>query len=118
MSPNSSGEVQPALGAHRIGVFLALGNRRAAHLSGRIHGVLRLKRIDNLRDGDAELGQLIRLHPQAHGVLAGAEYLHVADAGDARQLIVQIDVGVVGQKLRVVGAVRRIEADHHQRRGD
>ena len=80
-------------------------SRRAAHLARRIHGVLRLNRGDDLGHRDAELGKLIRLHPQAHGVLARAEHLHVADAGHARQLIVQVDVGIVGQELAVVGAV-------------
>ena len=56
---------------------------------------------DDLRDGDAELRQLVGLDPQAHGVLARAENLHAADARHARELIVEIDVGVVGQELRV-----------------
>ena len=30
--------------------------------------------------------------------------------GDARELILEVDVGVVGQELRVVGAVRRVQA--------
>ena len=76
-----------------------------------------LDRADDLRHRDAELGQLIGLDPQPHRILAGAEYLHAADARHARELVVEIDVGVVGQKLRVVSAVRRIQADQHQRRG-
>ena len=56
------------------------GDRLAADLAGGVDGVLRLDRGDDLRNGDAELRQLVGLHPEAHGVLAGAENLHAADA--------------------------------------
>ena len=94
-----------------------LGAGSPPDLARGIHGVLRLNGADDFRNGDAELRQLVGLHPQAHGVLARAEDLNVADARHARELIVEIDVGVVGQELGVVRAVRRIQGDQHQRRG-
>ena len=70
---------EPALRAHRVGELLPWWNRFAAHLSGGIDGVLRLDRGDDLGDRDAQLGQLVRLDPQPHGVLARAEHLDRAD---------------------------------------
>ena len=74
-----------------VGKFLSLGRGLAAHLPGRIHGVLRLDGADDLGNGDAQFRQLVRLDPQPHRVLARAEYLHVADARHARKWIVEID---------------------------
>ncbi len=118
MSPNSSGEVSRPCARTEYVYSWPLGARRAAHLAGGIHGVLRLNGGDHFGDGDAELRELVGLDPQPHRVLARAEYLHVADAGDARQLVVQIDVGIIGEKFSVVGALRRKEPHHHERRGD
>jgi len=42
--------------------------------------------------------------------LAGAEYLNIADSGNARQLIEQIDVAVVRQKNSVVASFREYNA--------
>ena len=100
------GRCQPSLRPDRVGELLPLRRRLAADLAGRIHGVLRLDRRDDLGDGDRQLRQLVGLDPQPHRVLAGAEDLDAADAGNARQLIVEVDVGVVGQELRVVDAAR------------
>ena len=69
-----------ALRQNRVREFLALGGGLAPRLSRRVHGVLRLNSADDFRDGNAELGQLVGLHPQPHRVLAGAEHLNVADA--------------------------------------
>ena len=65
--------------------------------------------------GDAELGQLVGLHPDAQRVLA-AEDLHARDARDARQFVLQIDDGVIGEKVGAVFVARRRQADQHQRR--
>ena len=73
--------------------------------------------VHDLRHGDVQLGELVRLHPQAHGVLPGAEHHDARDPGHARQLVVQVDVGVVGQEGRVVAPARRGERHQHERRG-
>ena len=41
----------------------------------------------------AKLGQLVGFDPETHGVLAGAENLHAADAVETRDLVAEIDVG-------------------------
>ncbi len=112
------GRGQPALRADRIGELLSLGRRLTADLAGRVHRVLRLDGGDDLRYGDGESCQLIGFDPEAHGVLAGAEHLHAADALNAAQLIVEVDVRVVGEELRVINARGGKQADQHQRRGE
>ena len=54
---------QAALSQHGIGELLVALSRLAADLTSRIHRVLGLKRISYVRDGDAKLGHLVRLHP-------------------------------------------------------
>ena len=63
-----------------------------------------------------QLRQLVRLHPDAHRILPGAEDLNARYSGYARQFVDEIDVGVVRQERAVVGALGRIEIDEHQRR--
>src|SRR5208282_1322400 len=98
--------------------FLAFGDGFTANLAGRIYGVLGQDRVDDFWNGDRKFGELIRLDPEAHRILAGAEDLHAADAVEAGDLVAEIDVGEVGKKLSIVGAVRGIESDEHQRGGD
>ena len=62
--------LQSALGTDRIGELLPRGHRLRADLAGRVHGVLRLDGVDDLRNGDVELGELVGLHPETYGILA------------------------------------------------
>ena len=107
----------PPARADRIRVFLTVRRRLAADLTRRIHGVLSLDGADDLGHGDAELGQLIGLDPKPHRILTGAKYLDAADARHSRQLIVKVDVGVIGKEFAIEDAIRRIEAEQHQRCG-
>ena len=107
--PNSSGGNQPALRAHRVGELLPGRNRLASDLTRRIHVVLRLQRLHDLRNRDVQLRQLIRLHPDAHRVLPRAENLIWRYPGHARQFVHQVDVGVIRQEHVVVRALRRIK---------
>ena len=97
--------LKPALGAYGIGEPLACDSWFASNLAGRIHRILRLHCIDDLADGDAQLRQPIGFHPDAHRVLPGVD-LGQTYTVRARDRIVQIDVGVVGQEFRVVSALR------------
>ena len=71
---------------------------------------------NDLRDSDLQLGELIGIHPAAHGVLAGAEDVDLGHAGDAGEFVDQIDVCVIGEKDVVVAALGRIERDQHEGR--
>ena len=90
--------LQSALRTDRVSEFLSARNRFAADLPGRIYRVLLLHCGDDVGHGDAELRELVGLDPQPHRVLAGAEHLNISNSRNARQLIEQIDVAVVGQK--------------------
>ena len=68
-------------------------NRFGANLTGGIDRVLHIDGIDDVADGDVELGEPVRLDPEPHRILAGAENLDTADSGDARDLIGKIAPG-------------------------
>jgi hypothetical protein len=104
---------QTPLRPNRVRVVLPFGHWLAAHLSRGVHRVLGLDRVDDVGNSDAHFAQLIRLHPQSHRILPGAEDLHIPDALGARQRIVNIDIPVVGKKRRVVGSLGRVQRDQH-----
>ena len=108
---------QAALRPHGVGKLLALRDRLAADLAGRVHVVLGLDRLDDFRRGDAQLGHLVGVHPNAHRVLP-AEHLHARDAFDAGELVLQVDDGVVGEEVLAQFAAGRVDGDEHQRRGE
>jgi len=110
------GALQATLRAHRVGELLAPRNRLGTNRSGRIDGVLRIDGVDDLRDRDVQLGQLVGLDPQPHRILAGTEDGDAGDSLDPRHLVIDIDIGIVGEEDVVVGAVRRVEREHDQRR--
>ena len=105
---------QTALGQNGISQLLAFGDRRASGLPRGIHGVLRLNGANNLRNCDPQLCQFVGVHPHSHRVLARAEHLDIADAGRPKDRINEIDVGVIPQKSRVIGSVRRVNSDQHE----
>ena len=75
---------QASGGAHVIGKLLAGRNRLSADLARGVDLVLGLDRIDDVGNRHPQAGQPVRIHPNAHGIGSGAEYLHLSDAGDTR----------------------------------
>ncbi len=114
MLPNSSVGLQPALGIDRQQEVAAVRHRLGAELAGGDLHVLLAHRAQHVAGGQAARGDLVRIEPQAHRVVAAAEQLRVADAGDARQLVLDVQAHVVAQVQRVVLAVRRDQVHHHQ----
>src|SRR4029077_13145179 len=106
---------QAPLSQHRIGELLVFLSWLATNLARRIYRVLRLDSINNIRDGDAQLGQLVRFNPKPHGVLPRAEDLGLSDAVQAGDGIVEIDVGIVRQIGRITSPTWRVQRDQHQR---
>ena len=98
----------------RFGEFLSGWRGRSADLAGGIDAILRTDGLHDFVRGDIELGQLVGTHPDAHGVLPGAENGNLRDTVDASQLVVDVDVGVVGEEGRVEFVVRRIEREEKQ----
>src|SRR5208282_1760785 len=105
---------ETALGENRVGELLAWWGRLAACFAGGVYGVLSLNGADDFRNGDAELRQAVRFYPHAHGVLARAEHLAVANARRTEEGIDEIDVRVVAQKRGIVGPVRRVNRKEHE----
>ncbi len=54
--------------------------------------------------------ELLRVEPDAHAVRAGAEHRHLADAGQARDRVLQVDDRVVAQEGLVVAIVVGVQA--------
>ena len=109
---------QSTLGTHRVGILLPFGHRFTAHLACGIYRVLRLNGRDDFRNGDRQFGQLVGFDPEPHRILAGAEDLYASNSIQTGELVRKIDVGVVGQELGIVGAIRRIKGQEHQWSGN
>ena len=85
---------------------LARRRRRHADLTGGDLLALLLQRLDDvLRDQAARL-HLVRVEPDPHRILAGAEHDDVADAGQPGDLVLEVDGRVVGE-IEAVVARRR-----------
>ncbi len=110
------GIVQPAIDIERILKRLHGGRRRRADLSGGDLLALLLQRVDDILGHQATRLQFLRIEPDPHGVLAGAEDHHVADTRQARELILQPDGGVIGEIEAVVAGVGRAQRDDLQDR--
>ena len=114
MLPNSLRLVEPRLDVDRVLELRLRRGRRHAHLSGGDVLVLLADRVDHVLRLQTERLQLLRIHPDAHRIGAGAEHLDAADAWQAREHVDQVDRRVIAQIQAVVLAVRRIERDDLQ----
>ena len=103
--------------AHRISKLLPFRHRLTADRAGGIHSILGVNGLNDFRNRESKFRQLIRLDPNAHRVLARAENRNARDPLHACELVVQINVRVIGEKDVVVAALRRIQGEHDQRRG-
>ncbi len=113
-SANSSG-LEPRLRLHDELERLALRGRRTVELAGGHLDVLLLQRGGDIGDGEAVGGELVRIDPDALGILAAAEHRDVADAVETEQLVADVQVDVVGEVVLVVGLVGREQMhDQHQ----
>ncbi len=80
MSPNCCGIAQPADGVDLHLEGGAVGRRRLADLARRDLDVLLGDGVLHVDGGDAEIGELVGIEPDAHRIAPLAEDLHVADA--------------------------------------
>src|SRR4029079_6489156 len=94
-------------GRHRIDDVLPGGRGLGADLAGGVLRVLRPKGGRYVGRGDAKARHLFGIDPDAHRVVARAEYGDVGDAGDPLQLVHHVDRGVVREVKRVAAVVRR-----------
>ena len=84
--------------------FLPILCRHTADGSGRSLHVLLLDRRRDVRNGQSELSEAVRIQPDAHRIVR-AKDLHVADAADALDRIEEVERRVVLHKGTVIPAV-------------
>ena len=109
--------VELARHVDRVLEVLSGGHGRDAELSGPGRAALQIDGVDDVGGDQLARLQLLRVQPEPHGVLAGAEHGDVADAVDAGDLVEQIDGRIVRQEQAVVAAVRRAQGDDLEDRG-
>ena len=98
---------QAARSADGIGEQLVLRRRRGANFAGGGLEILLLHGRNDVRRGQAELGQLIGLEPDPHAIVGPAEKIHLRDPRDPQQLVAQVDAAVVDEEIGVVGVFGR-----------
>ena len=115
--PNCSGSTKRPCVLTTIWKLVAAGHRRLGELArGHLH-VLGSQRLDDFGPREAERLDPLGVEPDAHAVLARAVELHVADAVDARQLVLHLQGRVVADVELVVDAVLGVEEGDHQQVG-
>ena len=106
MSPNS---VSIAQAARRIHLHLewraSRGGRLADLAGGHLH-VLLCNSVLYVDGSDAEIGELVRIEPDAHRIAPFTEDLDVADARQTLQRIDDLQIGVIAQRHRIDRPVR------------
>src|SRR5262249_36933350 len=101
-----------------VDLDLLLGrDRRGADAAQRRLNVLTLDRGDHVVRRQIELGQAVRVEPDAQRIVERPEQRCLPNTFDARQWIYDVDRRVVAQINGIVGALRRIEVDDLQQRG-
>ena len=85
--------------------------RRLADLAGGDLNVLLGDGVLDVDGGHAEIGELVRIEPDAHRIAALAEHLDVADAWQPLQLVEDLQIGVIRQRHRIDRTVRRDQID-------
>ena len=114
MSSNCSRRDEPARRVDGVGELLVLGRGRCADPAARGLEVLLLDRGDHVGRRQPQLGQLVGPEPDAHAVVGAAEEVDLGDAGNAQELVAQVDPAVVDQVVRVVGALRGVDRQQHE----
>ena len=118
ISPNSSARLKPALRANGVGHLLSWRRRLGANTAGGVYGVLLADRVCEVGNTKTQLCQHVRLDPDPHRVVAGAEKDDLAYTGDAIKDVIDIDVGIVGKEESVMAlfAGRRAQSQSSESR--
>ena len=104
---------QAALGIHRQLEAGVTRRRLGAQGTGCHLAVLLADRCDHVGRRQVARSGFVRIEPHAQGVVAHAEQLHVTDAAQACQFILDIEDRVVGQVQHVVALIRGGQVHHH-----
>ena len=98
-------------------IGLVARGRRLVQDTGRDLEILRAQRRERVAGGEIVGRGLVRVEPDAHRVFATADELHVADARQARQHVLDVQGRVVRQVQHVARLVRRVEVNGQQNAG-
>src|SRR6185295_2359079 len=79
---------ETALRADRVSLLHSGRRGRGADATGRIHVALLLDRVHEIGNAEAQFREHVRLHPDAHRVVARTKDSDFADAGHAIEHIV------------------------------
>ena len=92
-------------------------DRSLAEHAGRRFAVLVLEHRLQVLDRQPQVGQLVGLHPDAHGVVAAADVRHAAHAGHTAQQVEDVEGRIVRQVDLVEFRIRGEQRDGHQPAG-
>src|SRR5262249_4097965 len=98
-------------------IGLVTRDRRLVQDAGRDLQVLRAQRREHFAGVESGGRGLVRVEPDARRIFASALELHVADARQARQHVLDVQGCVVRQVERVARFVRRVEVNGQQDAG-
>src|SRR2546426_994121 len=92
--------------------LLSFDGRLVSDLSNRHLGILVLNCTDDIAGGETKAVQLVRIDPNAHGVL-GTEHVRFADARDAADRIENAGCDVISQGVFIEAVINRREREKH-----
>ena len=113
MSPNSSSVCRRPCALTESCRSMRSGAGRGADDAGRGLHVLLADGAHHVARRQVALGDLARIEPHAHRVVAAAPHQHLAHALDARQAVLDVEHAVVAQVRHVVALARRDQVHHH-----
>src|SRR5262249_47904625 len=96
---------------------LPLGDRRLSDLPGPDRRLGLADRLSDISGGQLACRELLGVEPDAQGIVLLPETGDLADAGKAKQLVLDLDAGVVAQVEVVAAPVRRGQPDEEEDTG-
>ncbi len=91
--------------------------RRCADDAGSGLNVLLADGIGDVACGKTAFGGLLRVDPDAHRIIAAAEYLHLTDARDTGDTVLDVQNRIVAQIVHVIPAIGRDDMDDERQVG-
>ena len=108
---------QTPLGVDLPGKFSGIGRGHVAQAARGVLRVLLLNGRTHLLGRNAVLGELVRLQPDAHGVVHAAEYRAVAHTANALEFVNHVDLNPVVNEHVVIACIGRIITEDLQHGG-
>ena len=105
---------QAALGSNGVNQLLAGAGRHLADLAGSELCILFIERACQFIHGYLQLRHAIRLQPDAHRIVLGAEDLHISGAGNTLDAIEHIQRHIIGDEQIIQMFIGRIKSQYLQ----